>query len=332
MLDLSEAARDAYSLVEMASRMELSEGELRRRLVAAGLPLDVALIRDLQPAKPRAPRAALGMVEEAARRVEAYPPTESDIVRLSLPSDRQSVIILTGDWHLGEAGVDYRRFAKDAQAIAAGHEAYPGQLQVIGMGDFIGGFMKSGTPSSVAQILSPHEQRTAAIEAFDLLRPAVLIEADHDIWHKNQDDENDWVNDFCQDTGTPYAQWGVEASLETGRNWNPKLLARHRMSGSRKANPWRPQLEVHRRYGPAEIVGCAHFHCLPGVQRLSSDRLRDERFWAFQSGTYKFFDEYARKLGVSHGEYGVPAFVIDPQGASITGYTRFEDALQTLGR
>ena len=203
------------------------------------------------------------------------------------------------------------------------------RVHIVAMGDYIGGYMKSKTPSNKDQVLSPSNQRDAAKHLLAQLEPTLIIEGDHDAWHNKQDNDSDWLADFCRDYGFRFAQWGAQLNFISD-SLNVRLLARHRFNGSRRVDTMNPQKQLHNLQGPAEIVALAHVHSNPGAQERYPLRRHEEPFYAVQTGTYKIHDEYAKKLGLSHGEYGVPCVLVIPSIGYINGYQDIDSGLAAL--
>lgn len=247
-----------------------------------------------------------------------------------VPLDAKNGLLLVfwGDWHLGAQGTDYARFQDDVQKLATAKGFLGDRLAIIGMGDFIDGYLPSGTPKNPTQLLTPHEQRQATREVFELIQPSVLIEGDHDGWHTRQDVEFEWLFELAQDLKVPYAQWGTQLEVETQHD-SVTVLARHRFKGSRATDAIKPQKNLHLELGPADVVALAHVHSNPGCFRVRAKRASEGAYTAVQSGTYKQYDDYAKKLGGYEGEYGVPAVLILPDGSRRT-YDHYEDALDEV--
>lgn len=224
-------------------------------------------------------------------------------------------IVFTGDWHLGAQGMAYDRFERDLGQLAYAKRLLKDQLHIIVMGDLIDGYLPVGTPRNPTQLLSPREQRKAAVEALKLLQPTLVLEGDHDSWHSKQDIEHDWLYDACALSGWNYSQWGSELRLHTNEHRPIRILARHRYNGARTNDHLKPHKNLHLEHGPADVVALAHFHSNPGVFTTFAKRPSEGRFYAVQSGTYKYLDDYGKKLGFEPGAYGVPGLVIYPDGA-----------------
>lgn len=334
MTDLASLARileRSTHLDDAAQQLGVGLRELRAGLIAAGLPVEFVPLRELLIRRfpPPAPvHDPLSLLSEAARRHRPGPVNAP--VALSLPQqDSPYAVVFTGDWHIGETGTDHARLRRDTETIAALKGEYGDGVRVIAMGDYIGGYMRSKTPGNNDQILTPTEQREAACGALSLIRPDLVIQGDHDEWHTRQDDQHEWLHELCVAEGLNYAQWGASVAFESP-SWTMRLLARHRFAGSRAANPDLPHINLHTQWGAADLVALAHVHSNPGIRTQRPKRQVDAPFLAVQSGTYKVFDSYAKKLGLGNGEYGVPVVLVNPQQALITPFQSLDDFTEAI--
>lgn len=267
------------------------------------------------------------LLHAARERQNAMPSALFDHADIEQPIGEPTVFVFWGDWHLGAEGGDYTRFETDLQALQYAKTFLGDQLQVVAMGDFIDGYLPTGTPRNPTQLMSPREQRTAAIDALALVDPLIVLEGDHDGWHSRQDVEYAWLHDAAQRHGWNYAQWGTRISIKPAQGPARVMLARHRFKGSRATDTLRPHKNLHLELGPADIIALAHVHSNPGVFRTQAKRVTEGGFWAVQSGTYKIQDEYAKKLGGYVGAYGVPAVIIDQYG-NINAFDDYQAALE----
>lgn len=342
-LSIQEIARHsvrAFNLPDLAVQLRVSERDLRKFLITKGysvnnihdLRSELAGSFDLSKEQFLDLGDAVELLEEADLRATKHPVRHNQFVYLE-PSDLTKPILLTfwGDWHIGEAGTDHIRLRDDAQLLYKAREEFGNNLALIGMGDYIGGYMKSKTPSNNAQVLNPAEQRRAAKGLIEVTRPDIVIQGDHDEWHTRQDTEHEWLQEICEENQMLYAQWGIGFRINTAReNFNPTVLARHRYKGSRAANPFMPQIKLQSEQGPADIVALAHYHSSPGVTEQRAVRSTEGSFLAVQSGTYKQFDDYGKKIGVGNGEYGVPSLIIIPEEGEIMKFNELSEAMQVM--
>jgi hypothetical protein len=260
------------------------------------------------------PSSLTGLLTAARARQDAVPSALFDHAEVTLEISHPTIFVFWGDWHLGAEGTDYTAFETDLQALRFAKSFLQEQLQVIAMGDYIDGYLPSGTPKNPTQLLSPREQRAAAVDALKLVDPLVVLEGDHDGWHSKQDVEYAWLHEASMASGWNYAQWGTRITIQPEDGPERVILARHRFKGSRATDILRPHKNLHLELGPAEIVALAHVHSNPGVYRTMAKRVNEGEFTAVQSGTYKVHDEYAKRLGGYTGAMGVPAVIIDERG------------------
>jgi hypothetical protein len=275
--------------------------------------------------------ASLDLLLQAARARQELPNPLFDHAEITLPRvEEPTALVFWGDWHLGAAGTDYARFEYDVRQLAYARSLFGERLHIIGMGDFIDGYLPTGTPSNPTQLLSPKEQRLAAEEALELTRPSVVLEGDHDAWHSKQQLEYAWLHEATLRHGLRYAQWGTRVTIPLGNNPEPLVaLVRHRYKGSRIGDTLKPQKNLHLELGRADIVALAHVHSNPGTTLLPAKRRSEGSFVAVQSGTYKRYDDYSKKLGHAESDYGVPAVLVLPNGA-MSGFHNYQDALDEL--
>lgn len=342
-LTTQEVARHsikAFNIQDLAVQLRVSERELRKHLVENGysstniheLRDELAVDYDLSEQQYLNLSNAVELLEEADKKSANHPVRHNQFVYVE-PDEPDGPIMLTfwGDWHIGEAGTDHIRLRDDAEILYRLRQEFGKNLTLIGMGDYIGGYMKSKTPSNNAQVLSPSDQRRAAKGIIEVTRPDIVIQGDHDEWHTRQDSEHEWLQEICEDEGLVYAQWGIGFKINTAlKNLSPTVLARHRYKGSRTANPFMPQIKLQSEQGPADIVALAHYHSSPGITEQRATRSTEGKFLAVQSGTYKQFDDYGKKIGVGNGEYGVPSLIIVPEEGEIIPFDNLKDAERTM--
>jgi hypothetical protein len=267
---------------------------------------------------------------DIAKRRQALPQPLFDDPHFVVKLEKPTVVVPFGDLHLGADGTNYDQLEQDVQHLSMAKMLLGDQLLIVGMGDYIDGYLSVGTPMNHEQILSPGEQRAAAIDLLGQLSPSFVIEGDHDLWHSKQELQHSWLYLFCQQRGYQYAQWGGSMTFTTP-NGVVHGLVRHRYKGSVASDHLRPHKNLHLELGPADFTMLGHWHSKPGVHRTYSKRRSEGTFLAVQSGTYKHRDEYGKKLGDLYGEYGVPALVITPE-ATIIPFDRYEDAVNSVLR
>jgi hypothetical protein len=236
-------------------------------------------------------------------------------------------VVAFGDTHIGAEGTDYDALLSDIEQLRAAKTLLGESLVIVGMGDYIDGYLSQGTPRSF-QVLSPREQRAAAEDMLRHLRPSFVLEGDHDLWHSNNELGHAWLFDLCVAEGFQYSQWGGTMTFLTP-NGPIRGLVRHRYKGSVATDHLRPHKALHLDLGPADFTMLAHWHSHPGVYRTFSKRRHEGTFFAVQSGTYKRTDEYAKKLAGYVGHHGVPALVVRADG-TIVPFDRFQDALVAM--
>jgi hypothetical protein len=336
----------AQTTGDLAGLCKVLEPDLRRALVRAGYPVDISLLRDMlfeeglvQDWQPiRLSRSITPSLDEAIRRQvvaqEFSPVLHQKNIRLTVP-DSAYLSVFTSDWHIGEAGTNHELLLRDTHALAELKQEFGAKVRLILNGDYIGGYMSSKTPDNSDQILQPDEQRSAALELIDMLDYDLLVEADHDSWHTRDSSKNLWLSEYARRRNRPYALWGatLEYSGPVGSSRPPtRVLVHHRHPGSTKTNPRLPHINLHLAQGPADIVALAHIHSFPGAGLVRSKRASDGSFVAVQSGTYKLQDDYAKKLGLGNGEYGVPSVLVIPETGERIGFDSFQEGAAALER
>ncbi len=244
---------------------------------------------------------------------------------LSLVRESETVIVFTGDWHLGSPGTDYHRFEKDLEALVKAKKRLGSKLVVVGMGDYVDGYTSKSPKAEHDQVLSPWEQRLAAKQALELLKPDYILVGDHDFWMSGGEEGYNWLHDWAMERGVPFAEWGGEVEIWTGKRvW--RLLVRHRYKGSvGGTDHLRPHKNLYTEAGPADAVVLAHFHARTGAYRVSPVRGTEKPYWAIQTGTYKLLDTYGKKISANTAEYCVPALVVNDHG--MKAFDHFEEAL-----
>lgn len=266
----------------------------------------------------------------AAKHRQTLPSPLFDVEQVPFHLRQDTLFVFWGDWHLGAEGTDYDEFEQDLAALTVAKYMLGDQLQVVAMGDYIDGYLPSGTPKNPTQLLSPREQRLSATRALEAIDPLLVIAGDHDEWHSKQSVEHDWLFEVASTNGFNFAQWGSEVRVILPRTQEDlTILARHRFKGSRGTDVLRPHKNAHMELGPADVVVLAHVHSNPGCYRTYSKRRKEGSFLAIQSGTYKIRDDYAKKLGGYVGEYGVPAVLIQPDG-QLRSFDSYRDGLELI--
>ncbi len=247
---------------------------------------------------------------------------------LSLTRKPPVYLVFTGDWHLGAPGTDYDLFERDLEALVRLKNRLGESLVVVGMGDYVDGYTSSGIKVEHDQVLSPWEQRSAAKKALELIKPDLVLIGDHDFWLSGGEEGYNWLHDWAMETGMPYAEWGGEIEVWTGKKvW--RLLVRHRYKGSVSGlDHLRPHKALYAEAGPADAVVLAHFHTRTGIYQVSPIRRKEGSYWAIQTGTYKLQDTYGRKVSSSPAEYCVPAIKLTDQ--KLTPYESFLEVLDEL--
>lgn len=339
LAQVAERINHAYNLADLAGQIGAHERDVRRALVQGGYPLEYQALRDVMAETHPAQLemwdcfervGELELIDQAHLLAEQNQPVKhNQHYSVQLPDDLPYLLVFTGDWHLGESGVNYKQFKRDIQLIRDAKQELGGRVRVIAMGDYIGGYMRSKTPGTNHQVLTPAEQRLAAKEALSMIDPEVIIQGDHDEWHTRQDDQNEWLSEFCTEHVYRFAQWGCSLEFRSPAS-TTRVLARHRFSGSRKANSMGPQKLLHQNFGPADITALAHFHSDPDARFEKATRIGEPKFVAVQSGTYKVFDDYAKKLGVGNGEYGVPCVLVFPDAHEQQPFPNLADGVAAL--
>lgn len=252
-----------------------------------------------------------------------------DTPGITLTLTSPTLLVFTGDWHLGAPGTDYELFKADLERLHSAKLALKEKLLIVGMGDYVDGYLSRGTPKAEHdQVLSPVEQRIAAKRALELLRPSLVLIGDHDLWLSGGELGYNWLHDWAAESGVPYAEWGGEIELWTGaRVW--RLLVRHRYKGSVTGQDHlKPHKNLFQEYGPADAVVLAHSHARTGVYKVSPVRSKESRYWAVQTGTYKLKDTYGKKVSANPAEYCVPAILVSDSG--IEAFDRYQDGLRAL--
>lgn len=269
----------------------------------------------------------IDLLEIAATRQKYSRIHDTPGITLTLTSP--TLLVFTGDWHLGAPGTDYELFKTDLERLHSAKLALKEKLLVVGMGDYVDGYLSRGTPKAEHdQVLSPVEQRIAAKRALELLRPSLVLIGDHDLWLSGGELGYNWLHDWAAESGVPYAEWGGEIELWTGTKvW--RLLVRHRYKSSVTGQDHlKPHKNLFQEYGPADAVVLAHSHTRTGVYKVSPIRSKESRYWAVQTGTYKLKDTYGKKVSANPAEYCVPAILVSDSG--IEAFDRYQDGLMVL--
>lgn len=274
---------------------------------------------------------SLGGYLQTARLAQSKPTSLFDKAFSMLSIKEETLFVFTSDWHLGAMGTDYIQFENDIGVLYAAKALFGDRIQIIAMGDYIDGYLSQGTPQNNTQILSPKDQREAAKEALRLIKPFIVLEADHDMWHSRQEIQYDWLHEFALEENVNFAQWGTELHIQVPDLVEPlKWLIRHRAKGSKNgADSLKPQKNVYEELGPAQLVALGHFHSFPGVYRANAKRRHEGTYWGVQTGTYKLLDEYGKKLGYNSADYGVPAVLLKTDG-TIIPFDDFKIGIDTL--
>ena len=264
-----------------------------------------------------------------AKAKQALPNALNDDAHVIQTLTKPTLLVFWGDWHFGAQGMAYDQFEIDLSALQTAKHVLGEQIQVIGMGDYIDGYLPTGTPKNPTQLLSPGEQRQAAQEALKAVQPLVIIEGDHDMWHSKQDLEYNWLHEFAMREGFNYAQWGMKLELVLPGAKSFTCLIRHRYKGSKASDNLKPQRNLHLNLGPADLVALGHFHSSPGVYKTHALRRHEGVFLSVQSGTYKLSDDYGKKLGYVQADYGVPAVLVYPDG-KVESFDDFNEGVNRL--
>lgn len=265
---------------------------------------------------------------DIARARQSLPSALFDTPVHTLKVEQPTLVVFHGDWHLGAAGTDYNQFEQDVGMLLYARKKLKRQLLLVGMGDYIDGYLPTGTPKNPYQVLSPKEQRDAVIQVMKELQYDIVIEGDHDEWHSHNYLEHSWLSELADQLGSSHMQWGGEIHFHLENRTTQRWLVRHRYKGSRTRDFLQPHKQMVNELGSpgTKVAALGHFHSYPGTYHTYGMRREEGKLLAVQSGTYKIKDDYGKKIGAYEGEYGVPAIIIEPDGKLIP-FERFEDAL-----
>lgn len=241
---------------------------------------------------------------------------------VTLDEDKPVGIVPSGDWHLGNQGVDYQRFEEDFRKIRDTEGIY-----LIGKGDYKDNY-KPGTPLAgmFDQLVQPGNQDLLVFHYIKQLRGKIicLVKGNHDNWDQKVSDK-DFVDNLSEEGNTINLWHGglVRIGLgDTEYTWRARHKYRY-TSSLNFENSMRRLMEIH---GPSDIASEAHFHNPYIMERIIMEEYRV----LVRSGSYKVSDDYGQLVGGFEGKPCMPMIILSPNERNILPFRDMDSGIKIL--
>ncbi len=235
-------------------------------------------------------------------------------------------IAFVADLHCGGKGVNYPRMFEEAEIISK----TPG-LYLFTVGDLVDNFIIGNLIRERLNSRLAIRDEWALVRRYLRLVSSKLLGAvagNHEKWHTTLTGVDYFKNELAQiNRNCLYDKDDVRAQVRIGGETWP-LRVRHQWQGSSIYNSTHG-IERAAKWDQDFLIGVgAHDH-INGACR--SFNIGGEQGMAVKAGTYKVYDDYAKKHGFPKSGPSVAATVIfDDDPPSLTGFTSLEAAARYL--
>lgn len=231
-------------------------------------------------------------------------------------------IAVTGDWHLGHEGVDYKQFIKDIDLICNTEGLYS-----LGAGDYKDNYVY-GSPGSggFEAIANPGYQDNLALHFMKKLKNSMLaiVRGCHDDWDYKTSSRD--FTDECAKLAECINLWhGGIIHIKLG-NVIYKINLRHKYKYNSNLNPTNTHKRMADMMGFSDIFIQGHLH----HSNLEVLKKQAEDMYFIRSGSYKVLEEFGQKIGGYKGEISVPVLILFPDKKKILVFKYLEDGIEAL--
>lgn len=245
---------------------------------------------------------------------------------IQIDDDRPIGIVATGDWHIGNKGVDYAALRSAIDAVSAADGVY-----VVGTGDYYdnykagNGRMATGIYESVVPL--PGSQEKSAEYLLEKLRGKILalVSGCHIDWSYQSGGETA-LERLCKSTDTISLGHGGMLHVEFG-GVEYEIGVRHRYGGA-SMKAFYDFTDKYPLGSDPDVVILGHFH----INLIAQERRRGKIRTYVRSGGWKVDDDYGQKLAGYSGEPGMPLVILYPHSKSVHPWhgESLEDGLEYL--
>jgi hypothetical protein len=274
--------------------------------------------------------AFFDLLENADDLKDLFSPTQ-DSTEFRAPDDGLPIgVAMTGDWHCGASGVDYRQLRADMDTIARTDGLY-----AIGMGDYIEGVSthSKAAPALYSGLINGRRFQ----EKLALLRAGTakgkwwaVMDGNHDAWIEKHAGIGT-TEDFAKALGGAFFSQGGGTVFVYVGDQKYVVAVRHNAKGNSRlnsTNAHRVTFDSWPEWENCDVIGVGHLH----FNDMQVATRKAGRCLYLRSGTYKVVDSYARDNAFVP-EYGVPVAIFLPDQHRVVGWRGddFGHAVEYLG-
>lgn len=241
---------------------------------------------------------------------------------VEIEDDKPIAIALSGDWHVGEYGVDYKKLTEVLEIISHTDGVYH-----IGLGDYKGNYIQASKISGTFTQFSPELQDKAVLylaEKYLQQKSLCWVRGCHDSWDYKVAGK-DFVETLAECTYSINLWHGGEFKIFLNNNYYEFLLG-HKYLYESGLNTTNSQRRYNENFGGADVVAIAHKH-FPDFQEVNHMKRRTIRL---RVGSFKVYDEYGQQVGRFKGEFGVPIIILFPHQKKMQGFLDFYEGIKYL--
>ena len=251
---------------------------------------------------------------------------EQKEVSIKITTNKWIGVAIVGDLHIGNMATNYKLMLKHRDLIAKTPDLY-----VMLNGDYVDNFLPTSHPDGMFEaLLPPAVQKNMAIDYISKLKHKVLalITGDHEIFGVKASDF-DLTEYLAKYSDAAYLGNGGIVYLTVGKQMY-KLNIRHRYRLNSQENPTASVKKMFEKTGGFDVGVLSHNHiaCIEEAVKEGMDGNKKRLF--IRAGTYKQTDRYAKKLGFTESDIGVPVVLFNPETRQMRGFSDIEEGIEYL--
>jgi hypothetical protein len=232
-------------------------------------------------------------------------------------------LIPIGDLHIGSNGVDYEQLQYDIKEISKADG-----VSVLLNGDIIDNMTTNASPTgaSFEELITPKLQKQIAEDIIESLfgKIVAVIQGQHDNWSYLCD--NFLVGEYLAKLAkSAYMGFGGFLNIQFG-SVRYRMFARHSYRFESELNPSNSLRRAHQILGSYDLGVLGDKH----IYNTELTNIANQRVVMIRTGTYKQYDEYARRLGFGAGQYGVPLVIFCRDVKRLIVFDNFYEGLRYL--
>ena len=237
---------------------------------------------------------------------------------LLLQDDNDTMIVFTGDWHVGNSGTNHHQLICDLNLL----KQYP-QIKIVFMGDMIDNYIPGapggGSHDAVARV-SDQKKIVEAISKGLKNQVVGVIQGCHEEWSFKEDDFDfaDWMANTLD---TCYLGFGGLIHLVAGDN-SYDIGVAHKFRGG-YVNPTSVGVNLYREIGPFDVGVTAHVH-KPSMGVFEE---QGRFIHVLTCGSYKEEDRHVARMRITPVVPTMPAVIFKAKERKILSFFDFKDAL-----